>query len=114
RYVEENIAAAVIRAQKAEALRLEIGDHAAGLLSPGGLPAGLARFGGSRDGLAGLIAHALLDQRQIGFRPIRRRTDLGGNLKFGVALPRIFKQSLLACVQRKYPRNPVVLKRLPV
>ncbi len=72
RDVEEDVPSAIIRPQEAEALGFEIGHHRAGLFARW-------RFGGRLPGLRGglrgpadLIADALLDQGQVGFRPIGR------------------------------------------
>src|SRR5262249_50941112 len=101
--VEENVAAAVIRAEEAEAFGLEIGHHRTALLA-GRRFASIARSGGGLGRTAGLVAYALLDQGEIGFRPIGGRLSFSGNLEVRITFAGLFKQPFLACVQTVNPR----------
>src|SRR5689334_252940 len=97
--MEENVASAVIGAEESEALGFEICHHAAGLFTCRRFPvAALTGFPRGRSRTARLIADSLFYQREIGFAPL----DVGsfrGNFQVRIALPGLFKQPFLTCVQ---------------
>jgi hypothetical protein len=88
--VEENVAPAIIGSQESKPLGLEVRYHAAWLLAGGRFLGGFASSASS--GRAGrLIADALLDEREIGFRPIAGGGSFSRDFKLGIALPGFFE-----------------------
>src|SRR4051794_41946387 len=100
--MEKDVAAAVIRAEEPEAFGFEVGHDGPGLFAR----RGFGSFTAAATGLsrtARLIADALLNQGEIGFRPVGGRFGLGWHLEVRIAFPGLFKHSFLACVQTYIP-----------
>lgn len=90
RHVEEDVSATVIGTQESEPFGFEVRDYAARLFAHRRFAAGVAGFGSALRP-AGFIADALLNQSQVGFRPICGGLRFGGNLEIRIALPSLLK-----------------------
>lgn len=88
--MEEDVAPSVVGTKESEALGLEVRDHATRLLAGGRFLGGFApSASGRRAGT--LIADALLDQGEVGFRPLAGGRSFGRDFKLGIAFPSFFE-----------------------
>src|SRR5581483_11973898 len=101
RDMKEDIAAAIVGPEKAEAFGFEISDNTARLLAGRGL-AGVAGLAGAWRPAA-LVTDTLLDQGQIVVGELRGGECFGGNLEVRIPFPGLIKQTFLTCVQTKKP-----------
>ena len=89
--MEEDIPSSIVGTQEPEALGFEVSYHASALFPGGSFARGIS-CGGSRGyRSAGLIAHSLFHQLEIGFRPVGRRLVLRWYLEVRIALAGLFK-----------------------
>jgi len=96
--MEEDVPAAIVRAKKSEPFGFEISNDSPALFAAGRFTRRRTGFASRGLRTAGLIADTLFDQGQIGFTPFCG-LGFGRDLEFRIALPGLFKQPFLACVQ---------------